>query len=179
MKSKSMRLLLAVPLVAAGVLSACGGDDGGSASSSGGEGVLSGACPEKIVIQTDWFPESEHGALYEMLGSDYTVDTEKKIVSGTLIDSAGKDTGVTLEVRTGGPAIGFQPVSATMAADDSITMGYASTDDQAFSYDEIPLLSVVAPIEINPQIIMWDPEKIGRAHVCTPVTRSSRMPSSA
>ena len=158
MKSKSIRLLLAVPLVAAGVLSACGGDDGGSASSSGGEGVLSGACPEKIVIQTDWFPESEHGALYEMLGSDYTVDTEKKIVSGTLIDSAGKDTGVTLEVRTGGPAIGFQPVSATMAADDSITMGYASTDDQAFSYDEIPLLSVVAPIEINPQIIMWDPE---------------------
>lgn len=158
MKSKSMRLLLALPLVAAGVLSACGGDDGGSASESGGEGVLSGACPEKIVIQTDWFPESEHGALYQMLGTDYSVDTEKKIVSGTLVDSAGKDTGVTLEVRTGGPAIGFQPVSATMAADDSITMGYASTDDQAFSYDEIPLLSVVAPIEINPQIIMWDPE---------------------
>jgi hypothetical protein len=93
-----------------------------------------------------------------MLGEDYSVDTEKKIVSGTLIDSAGKDTGVTLEVRTGGPAIGFQPVSATMAADESITIGYAATDDQAFSYDEIPLLSVVAPLEINPQIIMWDPE---------------------
>ena len=159
MRARSKGLLLALPLVAVGALSACGGDDdGGSSGASGGEGVLSGVCPETIAIQTDWFPEAEHGALYEMLGDDYTVDTEKKIVSGTLIDSAGKDTGVTLEVRTGGPAIGFQPVSATMAADDSITLGYASTDDQAFSYDEIPLLSVVAPIEINPQIIMWDPE---------------------
>ena len=159
MRARSKGLLLALPLVAVGALSACGGDDdGGSSGASGGEGVLSGVCPETIAIQTDWFPEAEHGALYQMLGDDYSVDIEKKIVSGTLVDSAGKDTGVTLEVRTGGPAIGFQPVSATMAADDSITLGYASTDDQAFSYDEIPLLSVVAPIEINPQIIMWDPE---------------------
>ncbi|MBU3688150.1 MAG: nitrate ABC transporter substrate-binding protein [Acidimicrobiales bacterium mtb01] len=159
MSKRSKGLLLALPLVAVGALSACGGDDdGGSSGASGGEGVLSGVCPETISIQTDWFPESEHGALYEMVGDDYTVDTEKKIVSGTLIDSEGKDTGVTIEVRTGGPAIGFQPVSATMAADDSIVMGYAATDDQAFSNDEIPLLSVVAPLEINPQIIMWDPE---------------------
>lgn len=159
MSKRSKGLLLALPLVAVGVLSACGGDDdGGSSGASGGEGVLSGVCPETISIQTDWFPESEHGALYQMVGDDYTVDTEKKIVSGSLIGSEGKDTGVTIEVRTGGPAIGFQPVSATMAADESITIGYASTDDQAFSYDEIPLLSVVAPLEINPQIIMWDPE---------------------
>ena len=159
MSKRSKGLLLALPLVAVGALSACGGDDdGGSSGASGGEGVLSGVCPETISIQTDWFPESEHGALYQMVGDDYSVDTEKKIVSGTLIDSEGKDTGVTIEVRTGGPAIGFQPVSATMAADESITIGYAATDDQAFSNDEIPLLSVVAPLEINPQIIMWDPE---------------------
>lgn len=152
---KAVALILAAPLVA---LAACGGDDGGSSeSSSGGEGSLSGVCPETIVIQTDWFPESEHGALYEMVGDDYTVDTSKKTVKGSLIAS-GVDTGVDIEVRTGGPAIGFQPVSATMAADDSITMGYISTDDGAFSYDSIPTLAVVAPLEINPQIIMWDPE---------------------
>ena len=157
-RSKKARLLLALPLVAVGAVSACGGDDGGSAGESGGEGVLSDACPANMVIQTDWFPESEHGALYQMLGEDYSVDVAKKIVSGTLIDSSGNDTGITLEVRTGGPAIGFQPVSATMAADESITMGYAATDDQAFSYGDIPLLAVVAPLEINPQMIMWDPE---------------------
>lgn len=159
MTKRTKSLLLALPLVAAAALTACGGDDdGGSSSESGGAGALSGVCPETIVIQTDWFPESEHGALYQMVGDDYTVDTGKKTVKGTLIDSAGEDTGVDIEVRTGGPAIGFQPVSATMASDESITLGYISTDDAAFSYEQIPTLAVVAPLEINPQIIMWDPE---------------------
>ena len=153
---KAVALILAAPLVA---LAACGGDDGGdSEGASGGEGSLSGSCPATIVVQTDWFPESEHGALYQMVGADYTVDTGKKVVKGSLIDSAGEDTGVDIEVRTGGPAIGYQPVSATMASDDSITLGYISTDDAAFSYDSIKTLAVVAPLEINPQIIMWDPE---------------------
>ena len=156
LNKKVVALMLTAPLVA---LAACGGDDGGSSEgASGGEGSLSGVCPETIVIQTDWFPESEHGALYEMVGDDYVVDTGKKTVKGSLIDSSGADTGVDIEVRTGGPAIGFQPVSATMAADESITMGYISTDDGAFSYDSIQTLAVVAPLEINPQIIMWDPE---------------------
>jgi hypothetical protein len=165
MRIRSKGLLLALPLVAVGALSACGGDDGdGSATTAGGGetsgegGSLAGVCPETIVIQTDWFPESEHGALYEMVGDDYVVDTTKKTVKGSLIDSTGADTGVDIEVRTGGPAIGFQPVSATMAADESITLGYISTDDGAFSYDSIKTLAVVAPLEINPQIIMWDPE---------------------
>lgn len=155
-RKKALALILAAPLVA---LAACGGDDGGdSEGASGGEGSLSGVCPATIVIQTDWFPESEHGALYQMVGSDYVVDSGKKTVKGSLVDSSGSDTGVDIEVRTGGPAIGFQPVSATMASDDSITMGYISTDDGAFSYDSIKTLAVVAPLEINPQIIMWDPE---------------------
>jgi hypothetical protein len=138
---------------------ACGGDDSSDdGASSGGEGVLAADCPANIVIQTDWFPESEHGALYQMVGSDYTVDTEKKTVKGSLIDSEGNDTGVDIEVRTGGPAIGFSPVSTTMATDTSITMGYISTDDAAFNFETVPTLAVVAPLEINPQIMMWDPE---------------------
>jgi len=93
-----------------------------------------------------------------MMGADYTVDIEKKIVSGSLIDSEGNDTGVGLEIRTGGPAIGYSPVSTTMATDTSITLGYISTDDAAFNYDTVKTLAVVAPLEINPQIMMWDPE---------------------
>ena len=37
---------------------------------------LASVCPSPLVIQTDWFPEAEHGALYEMVGDGYTVDTE-------------------------------------------------------------------------------------------------------
>jgi hypothetical protein len=157
--SQHRRLLGGVGLATAVFLAACGSDDSGSTSSAGNaEGALSGVCPDTIVIQTDWFPESEHGALYQLVGDDYTVDTDKKVVKGSLVDSDGTDMGVDIEVRTGGPAIGYSPVSSTMATDTSITLGYISTDDGAFNFDTIPTLAVVAPLEINPQIIMWDPE---------------------
>ncbi len=143
--------LLALALVAA----ACGGDDDSAAG--GGDGVLSDVCPATVVVQTDWFPEAEHGALYNLIGEGYTVDTANKIVSGPMVLD-GQDLGVTFEVRTGGPAIGFAPVTSYVYTDDSITFGYANTEAQVLSYEDTPLLSVVAPLEINPQMIMWDPD---------------------
>jgi hypothetical protein len=125
-------------------------------AAAGGAVALKGTCPDKIVIQTDWFPEAEHGALYEMVGDGYTVDVAKKTVTGPLW-AGGKDTGVQIEVRTGGPAIGFAPVSQQMYTDKSITLGYTSHDDAANSYADTPTLSVVAPLEKNPQMVMWDP----------------------
>ncbi|CAN5839769.1 MAG: ABC transporter substrate-binding protein [Ilumatobacteraceae bacterium] len=126
-------------------------------SGAAGAGVLAGACPDPLVIQADWFPEAEHGALYEMVGEGYEVDTELKVVRGPLV-AGGEETGIDVEVRTGGPAIGFQPVSVQQYADDSIHLGYANTEGQVLRYEETPVLSVVAPLDINPQIIYWDPE---------------------
>src|SRR3990170_2841979 len=84
----------------------------GETTTSATAGVsLAGVCPDPIVIQTDWFPEAEHGAIYELVGDDYTIDKDNKIVSGSLMAAGGVDTGIAIEVRTGGPAIGFQPVS--------------------------------------------------------------------
>ena len=121
------------------------------------EGELAGVCPSPMVVQTDWFPESEHGAMYELVGDDYTVDVDNKVVRGSMV-LGGTDLGIEWEVRTGGPAIGFSPVSQHMAADDSIHLGYASTDQQVNHWDVAPLVSVVAPLERNPQMVMWDPE---------------------
>ena len=118
---------------------------------------LSGVCPDPLVVQTDWFPESEHGAMYELLGDDYVVDAENKVVRGSMTLD-GQDLGIDWEVRTGGPAIGFSPPSQWMVADDSIHFGYAATDQQIENWNEAPLISVVATLEINPQMIMWDPE---------------------
>ena len=155
----SKRKFAGFGLVAMFMVASCGnGDTGSSSGSNESTGSLSGICPETIVVQTDWFPESEHGALYQLMGDDYVVDVDKKTVEGSLIDANGTDTGVDIEIRTGGPAIGYSPVSSTMATDPSITMGYVLTDDAAFGYDTIETLAVVAPLEINPQIIMWDPE---------------------
>ncbi len=131
-----------------------------AAAEPAAEGVaadLSGVCPSPMVVQTDWFPESEHGAMYELVGDDYVVDVDAKVVRGSMV-LGGTDLGIEWEVRTGGPAIGFSPVSQHMAADESIHLGYASTDQQINHWDVAPLVSVVAPLERNPQMVMWDPE---------------------
>ncbi len=143
-------------------LAACGGDEESSAGSSAGATMAVGAtdladvCPKKVVIQTDWNPEAEHGAQYALLGTDYTIDADLKTVSGPLM-SKGAFTGVDVEVRAGGPAIGFETVAATMYKDTDITLGYANTDAQIQSSDKLPVKAVMAPLDINPQMIMWDP----------------------
>ncbi|MYJ41375.1 MAG: hypothetical protein F4076_02845 [Acidimicrobiaceae bacterium] len=118
---------------------------------------LSGVCPSPLVVQTDWFPESEHGAMYHLIGDDYVVDTDNQTVTGSMVLD-GADLGIDFQVRTGGPAIGFAPVSSYMYTDESIHLGYASTDAQILQFADAPLVSVVAPLEQNPQMIMWDPE---------------------
>jgi hypothetical protein len=117
---------------------------------------LSEDCPSTIVVQTDWNPSSEHGHLYEMLGPDPVIDASSMSVSGPLY-SGGEYTGVDLEIRAGGPAIGFQSVSSQMYADPSITLGYVQTDGQIFASADQPTVSVMAPLDVSPQIIMWDP----------------------
>ena len=114
-------------------------------------------CPATIGIQTDWFPEAEHGALYHLLGDDYSIDTDKKAVTGSLV-VGGEDMGVDVDIRAGGPAIASPSVAAEVYLDDSLMLGYATTDSQILRYEEAPLLSVMAPLEQNPQIIYWDPE---------------------
>jgi hypothetical protein len=119
---------------------------------------LAGVCPETIVIQTDWNPEAEHGAIYQLVGASPEVDTDKKRVTGPLMDGT-TDTGVKVEIRIGGPAIAFESVVSTMYKDQSITLGYVSSDDAVSQSEQFPTVAIVSPLNKNPQIIMWDPEK--------------------
>lgn len=136
------------------VLASCGG--GSSTESGSGSGTLAGVCPDNVVIQTDWNPEAEHGFLYNLVGDGYTVDTKTVAVKGPLW-SEGKDTGVAIEIRAGGPAVGFQPVISEMYTKPEILLGFVSTDTQIAKSVEFPTKAVIAPYNINPQIIMWDP----------------------
>ena len=167
--NKKLVRWLAVVLAFGLVAAACGDDDDDPVvedaapavtdepDAPAAEGELAGICPSPMVVQTDWFPESEHGAMYELVGDDYVVDVDNKVVRGSMV-LGGTDLGIEWEVRTGGPAIGFSPVSQHMAVDEGIHLGYASTDQQVNHWDVAPLMSVVAPLERNPQMIMWDPE---------------------
>lgn len=143
------------------VLAACSPSDSTSSSSSV-EVVLSTAptvnltsvCPTTVVVQTDWYPQAEHGGIYELLGDDYVVDAERGATSGPLVVD-GESTGIALEIRAGGPFI-ESPVVTEMFLDDSITFGYVGTDVALSRFAEAPTLAVFNAIAINPQVILWN-----------------------
>lgn len=157
---KIHRLVAVVGAVAlTATLAACSGTSTASTSASAASATVDLAkagCPATIVIQTDWNPESEHGHLYEMLGKDAVIDSDKKSVSGTL-ELDGKSTGVKVEIRAGGPAIGYSGVGAQMYTDTSITMGYITTDDQIANSKKTPTKAFFAPLDESPIMVMWDP----------------------
>lgn len=163
----SARFVVLGMLVASG---ACGstGDDAGSASTSSSVDAsrattqpvpidVSAVCPSTVVVQTDWFPQAEHGGIYELLGTDYQVDAQRGATSGSLT-FRGQDTGVTLEIRAGGPFI-ESPVVTEMFLDDTITFGYVGTDVAVSRYAEAPTLAVFNALTKNPQVILWNAAK--------------------
>ncbi len=121
------------------------------------EGVLAGVCPDPLIVQTDWHAQAEHGPTYELLGQDY--EAANGTVRGTLVASGEVDTGIDIEIREGGPAIGWQQVSSQMYQDPEIFFGYSSTDGSVGSSLDQPIVSLVSLLEVNPQMIMWNPEQ--------------------
>ena len=121
------------------------------------DNLKAAGCPSTIVLQTDWNPEAEHGGQYELLGPNPTINAGAKSVTGELVAHGGVDTGVQLQIRAGGPAIGYQTVVSQMYKDSSITLGYVSTDEQVALSQSQPTVAVLAGMEISPQIIAWSP----------------------
>ena len=139
------------------MLAACGSSTSTTTDTvASAAGVLSGICPETVTIQTDWHPESEHGFAYQLVGAGYEVDASGLRVTGPLMAS-GVETGVKVQVRAGGPAVGFSSPTSLMYSDPDIFLAFAATYSQIQNSGEFPTQSVIAPFNINPQIIMWDP----------------------
>jgi hypothetical protein len=147
------------------LLSACTGDGGGdtdqptAAAGSSDPKDLRGVCPDPIVIQTSWDPTAESfGALYALLGPNQNIDDKQKRVTAPLT-AQGKDTGVKLELRAGGPAIGFEKATTQLYADPKIHLAVPNATDEVIQLSKSqPSLAVLALVDIDPQLILWDPE---------------------
>ncbi|WP_043650845.1 hypothetical protein [Nocardia thailandica] len=155
------------PLLAfltAGVLLAsagCGdlGDDGTSATRlepAPAEFTLSGVCPNELVVQLQWQPQSDMAGVIGLLGPGYRVDTDTKSVTGPLAFD-GKDTGIDLTLRAGGPAVGFQSVPSKMYADTGIHLGLVHGDQLIAAAAKQRVVGVTPLLRYNPAVIMWDP----------------------
>jgi len=153
-------------LAAAGLaLAACGASGSGTTTSNAkpapaasADQNLAGTCPATVVVQMAWTPEAEHGAIYHLVGPNYQIDANRKRVTGPLV-AGGKDTGVKIEVRAGGPAIGFQNAASQMYADPDVMLGAVSTDDAVGLSAKQPVLAVMAPFDKAPYMLQWDPKQ--------------------
>lgn len=146
---------LGTGLVLAAVLAVGFGIAQAASGSAKATSPLQKACGNKIVVQTDWFPEPEHGALYQLAGTNGTLDAKRGRYTGQI----GK-TGVQLEIRSGGPFTGFQQPISQLYQDSSITIGYVTTDEAVQLSKKLPTVAIVAPLEFSPQILMWNPQKL-------------------
>ncbi len=152
--------VVAVALVAA----ACGSSKSSSApatttgaAQAASADSLAGVCPNPIVVQTDWNPESDHFAYYELAAPNGTVDTNKKTYTAELIAHGGQDTGVKIQIRSGGPATGNQLNSALLYEDQSILLGFVETDEAIENSQSQPTVAILADRLHAPTIIMWNP----------------------
>ncbi|MDZ8274617.1 hypothetical protein R2Q81_01520 [Microbacterium aquimaris] len=163
--ARSVAAGLALSVAAVG-LAACAADEAEPAADTtpaaptaeaGSALDLSDVCPATVVMQQDWQPEAEHGAMYALVGDDYTIDNDIKSVTGSLV-AQGVDTGVDVEVRPGGPNVNFQPVPALMYLDEDILIGAVNTDAAIVAAADQPTVAVTSQMTWSPQILMWDPE---------------------
>ncbi|MEV6659216.1 nitrate ABC transporter substrate-binding protein [Nocardia fluminea] len=118
---------------------------------------LAGACPATVVVQLQWAPETDSGPIFGLLGPGYTVDADNNKITGPLV-ADGKDTGVRLEIRAGGPAIGFQTVPSQMYVDQRITLGLAHSEHAIAAAGQQPIVAVTTLLRNSPQMLMWDPK---------------------
>ena len=155
--TKRTRTVLAIAAVttSAAMLAACGSSsssstESGSSSAPAAAGSLAAVCPSTIKIQTSWYPESEKGVVYQIVGPDGKADTNKGAYSGTV-------EGVTVEVLAGGPYLGNQSTMAKMYQDSSILLGEVSTDDAIAVSNKNPVKAVVAVLQKSPKGVVFDP----------------------
>ena len=140
------------------ILTACGDSDSTSDTSSGGD---TGPCPSNLVIQTDWYPEIEHGGTYQLIGPGGTADPKLYRYSGPIADKYKVGGIETVEIRAGGDGLGdVDSVLAAMQLDESITLGYVNTDDVIQQSGVVKGIGVAATLEVNPQMLMWNPDEL-------------------
>ena len=107
-------------------------------------------CPDPLVIQTDWFPEADHGWTYELVGQSGTEDSKAGKYAGKVGD-------ITVEIRAGGPFVNFSSPAAQMYSATDVFMAYVDTGDAIRNATKQPVVAVFTSYDVGPQIIQWDP----------------------
>jgi hypothetical protein len=115
---------------------------------------LAQACGDKITVQLPWWPGVDYVFTYELLKGEGEVDPETNAFAGTI-----PGTGVELEIRPGGPAVGFQPEASVLYQDDSIDFVIRSSSETVATYEDLPTTSVFSYYDVFPTVLIWGEEE--------------------
>ena len=118
---------------------------------------LADICPNPIVVQKDWLIQSEHGALYQLIGG------AGRMSRGRYQGPLGS-TGIDLLVLEGGRGIGLGDAETAYSA---LYMGNSKAGvvphlafhdlDNAFIFSSrFPAVGVVALLDKSPSVLLWD-----------------------
>ena len=106
----------------------------GCGKKSAAPAVVAPSGPRKVVFQTDWFPQAEHGGFYQALAKGYYARA-----------------GLNVEILPGGPTAGIKPKVAKGDAD----FGMNRSDDIIVAAARgLPLLIVGATMQHDPQALL-------------------------
>lgn len=118
---------------------------------------LAGVCPNPLIVQTNWLPEPDHGALYELIGPGGTM--KQYSYSGPL-----GSTGITFRILSGGPGDSNLDVPTTLYAGNPVArvtpqLGMDSPDTALQDYKAHPVVGVVSLQEHDPLSLLYNPAK--------------------
>ncbi len=121
------------------------------------DGPLAEVCPATVAIQTASLPGPAVGPLYALFGPDPVVDVATQRVSGPLVRVDGTVEDVVLEVRAGGPAVGFRDPVSLLAEDAGLLLAQASTAVALRNAASAPSIGVVTLTDRSRDVLIVDP----------------------
>jgi hypothetical protein len=169
MKARRTVALLSVASIS--FLAACGSDDdsdsGSETTDAGSETTEAGSetteaaaesegpCPAKLTIQTDWFPELEHGGTYQLIGPDGTADKDTVSYSGPVQEQYAVGGLEEIQINT----VKFDKLNSAILLDGEADMAYINMSDIIKDSAAVDMVAIAKTLDKDPQMIMWDPEQ--------------------
>lgn len=162
-KTAAVLMALSLGVVAA----ACGDDEDEGASTEGGSSETTAAggtdttaaaggdavCPSDLVIQTDWFPELEHGGTYQLIGPNGTADKATVSYSGPVQPQYAVGGLETITIKT----VNFDKANSSTLLDGDADMAYIGFGDVIKDSAAIDMVTIMKTLDKDPQMLMWDP----------------------
>lgn len=172
---RTKRYVAAFAAMTALTVAACGSDDEGggattaasdadSPTSAGepddtagaGDVDLASVCPNPVVIQTGWFPAADRAFFYGFVESGGDIDGS----AGVYRAPSKADPALQVEIRAGGPLVGFQQGNALLYTDTDILIADQNLDAMLAASKDYPTVAILSPYDKFPQILSWNPEEL-------------------